>query len=147
MKGWSTLRHDIVRLGKVLRKDRVEQLLKSSKAPTASCHPHSPSKAEDGQWLAVYSGQLAEGPWVVITTCCVSAGLKDLVAGTVDSPWPSFSTEQLLAYDPDVIVTGAGMAESLRAMPGVREMRLWSKTDWWREEGYGLDGPGIGGCR
>ena len=52
------------------------------------------------------------------------AGLRDIVAGTVDSPWPRFSVESLLAYDPDIIVTARPeMADSMRSMPGIKDMR------------------------
>jgi iron complex transport system substrate-binding protein len=50
------------------------------------------------------------------------AGLHDLAAERYEG-WPAFDPEQVLAFDPDVLVTKRGMARELCAAPGLSALR------------------------
>lgn len=131
MEGWKTLSADIVTLGKVLlQPERSRTLLLTLQRRLEHAAAHIPTeKRKTAMYVGVYGDKLSGGTvGSSYHDMLRFGGLRDIVAGTVDFPWPSFSVEQLLAYDPDVIVTGggmsgSGMAESLRSMPGVRDMR------------------------
>lgn len=129
MLGWQTLSRDILKLGQVLRQpERAKQLAQQLQRRLQQTALHVPrEQRRSAMWLGVYGDKLSGGTLGSSYHDMLRfAGLRDIVAGSVDSPWPSFSVEEALAYDPDVIVTGGSsgsMAASLRAMPGLKEMR------------------------
>jgi iron complex transport system substrate-binding protein len=78
-------------------------------------------------YLAPISGQLFGGT--------VGTSYHDVLtaAGLIDAAqdrfrdWPQFSLEQVIAIDPEVIVTKRGMAHELRALPGFSSLRACTR--------------------
>jgi iron complex transport system substrate-binding protein len=58
----------------------------------------------------------------------VAAGLDDLAAGSYRN-WPQYTVEQLIALDPEVIVTLRGAAVGLRRLPGIGSLRAAQAAD------------------
>lgn len=58
----------------------------------------------------------------------VAAGLDDLAERSYRN-WPQYTVEQLIALDPEVIVTLRGAAAGLRRLPGVGSMRAARAAD------------------
>jgi iron complex transport system substrate-binding protein len=52
----------------------------------------------------------------------VAAGLIDAAAGRYKN-WPQYSAEQLMALDPELLVTKTGMGNALCAYPGLEHLR------------------------
>lgn len=50
------------------------------------------------------------------------AGLRDVAAEAGLQGWPEYRVEEVLALAPELIVTSSGMAQRLRAEPGLREV-------------------------
>ncbi|NEQ78527.1 MAG: ABC transporter substrate-binding protein, partial [Okeania sp. SIO2C9] len=152
MLGWDTLRNDIRNIGIVLQEqERAEQLLLQIKRRLEHAAIHVPAaERKTAMWLAVYGGKLAGGTVGSSRHHLLRfAGLRDIVAGTVDFGWPSYSVEEVLAYDPDYIVTGGGMsggsmAEDIRAMPGLNQLRAVRENNIiTMPKGTDDTGPGL----
>lgn len=59
----------------------------------------------------------------------VAAGLLDAAAGHFAEPWPRLSAEQVLALDPELIVTRTGGAALLRRLPGFARLAVVQRPD------------------
>ena len=55
-----------------------------------------------------------------------AAGLNDAAAAAYHG-WPQYRLEELIALDPDVIVTARGMGATLARLPGLSAMRALSQ--------------------
>lgn len=72
------------------------------------------------------------------------AGLDDAAAERF-SDFPEYSAEQVLALDPDLIVTRAGMANALCRHPGLRSLRACARQGAIIElDAFAIDDPGRG---
>jgi iron complex transport system substrate-binding protein len=58
----------------------------------------------------------------------IAAGLDDLAQSAYRN-WPQYTVEQLIALDPEVIVTLRGAAAGLRRLPGVGSLRAAQAAD------------------
>jgi iron complex transport system substrate-binding protein len=82
----------------------------------------APDARRRGMYLSVYGGHLfggAEG--TSYHDVIASAGLVDAASGYRD--WPEYSVEQILAIDPDVIVTHRGMRDRICEHAGLTGLR------------------------
>ena len=68
-----------------------------------------------------------------------AAGLHDVAAARFDG-WPTYTSEQLIALNPEVVVTTRGMERSLCRHPGLRHIRACQSGGLV----IGLDGTLIG---
>jgi iron complex transport system substrate-binding protein len=71
-----------------------------------------------------------------------AAGIMDVAAERYDG-WPRYTPEQLLALDPELIVTHHGMARSLCAHPGLDQLSACRKQRIVELDGALLGDPGL----
>jgi iron complex transport system substrate-binding protein len=124
MRGLVTLIPNIREIASAIghpeRGERFARSLLSEMGAVAADIP-APSRRR-GMYLSIYGARLFGGS--VGTTyhdVLVSAGLVDAAASYGD--WPQYSTEQVLALDPDIIVTNGGMRERICEHMGLRSLR------------------------
>ena len=80
-------------------------------------------------YLAAYAGHLMGGSrGTSYHDVITHAGLIDAAAEGGFHDWPQFRAEQVLALDPDVIVTKDGMAEAVCTAPGLEQLRACDKS-------------------
>lgn len=126
MTGWESLGANILTLGAVVGEpERARRYAASLRRRLEQAAIHVPgAERRTAMWLTpaggtVYGGTEGSSYHDVLRF----AGLIDVVAGEADSPWPDFSVEDVLGFDPDLVVTSAGGAEALRETPGVNDLR------------------------
>jgi iron complex transport system substrate-binding protein len=102
----------------------------------------SPSSRKSGIYLGIYGARLFGGSrGTSYDDVLVSAGLVDAAASYGD--WPQYSTEQVLALDPDVIVTNDGMRARICEHAGLAALRACASPQGIVEIENGLLGdPG-----
>ncbi len=95
-------------------------------------------------YLATYADRLFGG--TVGTSyhdILTAAGLDDAAAARYRD-WPQYAVEDLIALDPDLIVTASGDAAALRRLPGIAGMRACRNPDGIIEIERGLlDDAGL----
>jgi len=69
------------------------------------------------------------------------AGLRDVAAARFEG-WPEYTLEDVLALDPEVLVTKSDMQDTLCARPGLRQARACRSGDVVALDGALLDSPG-----
>lgn len=72
------------------------------------------------------------------------SGLKDAAAGKGFTPWPSYSPEQVLDINPEIIVTEYGHGQSIRSTPGFHRLRALSAEGSLIELPPGAETIGLG---
>jgi iron complex transport system substrate-binding protein len=96
-------------------------------------------------YVATYGGKLFGGTrdssyGDVLT----AAGLIDAAAAAGYRGWPQYGSEQLLALDPDLIVTKPGMPGEVCQIPGLDQLRPCRAPGGFAEiEAAVLDDPGL----
>jgi iron complex transport system substrate-binding protein len=74
----------------------------------------------------------------------VYAGLRDAAAGRFNG-FPDYSAEQVLAIDPELIVTRAGAGEAICRHAGLRELGACKRPGSIIEvDSFAIDDPGLG---
>jgi iron complex transport system substrate-binding protein len=82
-----------------------------------------PSRRRRGMYVSGYGGRLFGGTTgTSYHDVLVSAGLAD-AAAIAHRDWPEYTAEQLLALDPEVLVTNAGMGKILCGQAGLDRLR------------------------
>ena len=126
MTGWDSLGENVATLGAVVGEpERARRYAASLRRRLEQAAIHVPmAERRTAMWLtpaggAVYGGTEGSSFHDLLRF----AGLVDVVAGRADSPWPDFSAEDVLGFDPDLVVTSAGGAQALRDTPGVSDLR------------------------
>ena len=136
MLGWETLSENILTLGKVLNKSaEAEELLKRLQRRLQQVAAHLPvEQRQDAMWLSIIGGKIYGGTkGTSYHDVLRFAGLRDVVAGTVNYLiWPVFSVENVISYDPEVIVTSSReSADYLRSLPGLKECARCAAIGLW----------------
>jgi iron complex transport system substrate-binding protein len=129
MRGLTTLLHDIdviaTLLGDRARGQRfAAQLTRRMRAVAADIPPDRRRRA---LYVSALGGKLFGG--TVGTSyhdVLVHAGLRDVAAERFRD-WPHYDPEQLLALDPDLIVTPEGLSAGLCAVSGLERLRACKK--------------------
>lgn len=126
MTGWESLGANVLTLGAVVGEpERARRYAESLRRRLEQAAIHVPeAERRTAMWLTpaggtVYGGTVGSSFHDLLRF----AGLVDVVAGEADSPWPDFSAEDVLGFDPDLVVTSAGGAQALRETPGVSGLR------------------------
>jgi ABC-type Fe3+-hydroxamate transport system substrate-binding protein len=96
-------------------------------------------------YLSVYGNTLMGGTaGTTYYDVLTHAGLIDRAAEAYRN-WPHYRPEQVLALDPDIIVTRSGMAETLCGQPGLTRLRACQAPGFVIEvDAFALDDPGAG---
>jgi iron complex transport system substrate-binding protein len=75
-------------------------------------------------YLAVIAGHIIGGSrGTSYHDVLTNAGLIDAAATAGYNDWPAYRAEQVVAIDPDVVVTKDGMAEAVCSHPGLEQLR------------------------
>lgn len=82
-----------------------------------------PSRRRRGMYLSGYGGRLFGGTvGTSFHDVLTAAGLVDAAAAT-HRDWPAYTPEEVLALDPEVLVTNTGMREALCGQAGLDRLR------------------------
>ena len=107
---------------------------------------HIPREARrSGLYLAIHGSQLFGGTrGTSYHDVLTFGGLQD-VAAVDHQGWPTFAPEQLLAYDPELIVTQLGMGSALCQRSELGRLRACAQPEGVIElDGRLLSDPGFG---
>ena len=101
-----------------------------------------------GIYLAVIAGHIIGGSQgTSYHDVLTHAGLVDAAAQAGYHDWPQFRAEQVVALDPDVVVTKDGMTEAICTQPGLERLRACQRAGGARvltlPEAI-LEDPGVG---
>jgi iron complex transport system substrate-binding protein len=78
-------------------------------------------------YLAVYAGHIMGGSrGTSYHDVITHAGLVDAAAEAGYGDWPQYRAEQVVALDPDLIVTKEGMSQAVCTQPGLERLRACS---------------------
>jgi iron complex transport system substrate-binding protein len=128
-------------LGASERGERYATGLRRRMAAVAATLP--PERRRRAVYVSVYGEALSGGT--------VGSSYHDVLtaAGLVDAAaqryrgWPQYRIEELIALDPQVIVTARGMGDRLRRLPGLEVLAALRRADGIIElDGALLDDPG-----
>ena len=147
MRGKSSLIATIRRLGALLgRSERAELLAgRIERSLEAIAADIPPSERRAAVYVSAYGGKLFGGT--------IGTGYHDILvyAGLIDrakerfAEWPEYSPEDLLALDPELLVTRQDMAAQLCSFPGLERLRACQIAGSIIElENFALDDPGLG---
>jgi ABC-type Fe3+-hydroxamate transport system substrate-binding protein len=136
MLGMRTLLPNIRSLSAVLgapeRGETMATALERRMARVACGVPESERRS--GMYLNVYDTQLSGGTigasyYDVLSAAGLIDVAADFIAERTDfrRSWPRYRTEDILAIDPDVIVTATGKTAALRAVPGLENLRALTR--------------------
>lgn len=133
MRGLRTLLDDIRDIGAVLAvPERGRALAAALHRRMVQVAAHIPlAERRRGIYLNTLGGQLIGGTAGSSFHDVISAaGLIDIAAETGSfSPWPQYTVEQVIALDPEVIVTATGKGAALRERPGLANLRALRDPD------------------
>ena len=144
MRGMSTLVPDVHEVAALLghpeRGDRFARALQEDMDAVAAGVPAE--GRERALYLGTYGGKMFGGAQgTSYHDVLVGAGFADAASAYRD--WPEYSSEQVLAIDPDVIVTDLGMRRSLCEHAGLGTLRACAAEGGVLEMDDGLLGtPG-----
>ncbi len=97
-----------------------------------------------GMYVTIYSGQLFGGTiGSTYHEVLTYAGVNDAAAERYRG-WPQYSHEQLLAIDPEILVTRNGMRSALCTRAGLETLRACRRGAVYEVDGALLDAPGPG---
>lgn len=125
MRGSATLLPNIVSVATLLgRREAGESLARRFSGRMHSLARHVPEAARPaGLYLAIHGDQFYGGTaGTSYHDVLTAAGIRDVAAARYRD-WPRYTPEALLELDPELIVTGAGMARALCAHSGLRALR------------------------
>ena len=128
MHGLSTLLPNIRVIGRLIgAEERADELAATfQRRIDVVAHDVAPAQRRRALYLSAYGKQLFGGArGTSYHDVLVHAGLVD-VAGERYEGWPALDAEQVLALDPDVLVTKRGMARALCGAPGLGALRACS---------------------
>ncbi|MEM9487882.1 MAG: ABC transporter substrate-binding protein [Myxococcota bacterium] len=147
MRGVVTYLAALRRLGALLgRPDRAEILARRYRRSLAAVAADVPAEGrKQALYLSAYGNKLFGGTrGTNYHDILTYAGLRDRAADHYED-WPSYSAEQLLALDPELIVTRVGQAGPLCELPGLARLRACQRAGAIIElESFALDDPGPG---
>ena len=123
LDGWATCQRVTRDLGRLLGADaRAEALLDRCRRRLAAVAAR-PAPGLRGMYVGLIQDRLFGGTdGTAYHDVLTGAGLVDAAAERFTG-WPQYSIEDILALDPDVIVTDAGQGEMLRRLPGAQRLR------------------------
>ena len=146
MRGLATLWPTIERIGALCgRHERARRLAWRWRQTLAALAASGPAARRRALYLSPYGSKLFGGTR--------GTGYHDLLhhGGLIDaaadrfSDFPEYSVEQILALDPDVIVTRSGTGAILCRMPGLGTLRACETPDAIIElPEFSIDDPGLG---
>ena len=125
MGGVSSLLPTIAVIGKLIGKDAGARVLgaRFDQGMRAIAADVPPARKPRGLYVSAYGKQLYGGALgTSYHDVLEAAGVIDVAAERYRG-WPTFDAEQVLALDPDVLVTKQGMAATLCAFPGLGQLR------------------------
>jgi len=125
MHGVSSLLSSIEVIGKLLgRPERAQALARSFDERMRAVAADVPAaRRPRGLYLSAYGKQLYGGSLgTSYHDVLEAAGVIDVAAERYRG-WPTFDAEQVLALDPDVLITKQNMAGPLCAFPGLDQLR------------------------
>lgn len=145
MRGVSSLADNIVAIGKLVgAPERGEALLKAfTRRIERIASGLPPSARKRGMYLSVYGGHLYGGTrGTSYGDVLRYAGIED-VAASAYANWPEYTSERVLALDPELLVTNEGMGAMLCSHPGLSRLKACS-AGWVVEMDPDLLGdPGL----
>lgn len=119
MRGLATYAGDLAHIGDLLGRGDEARLLGQRLSERLARIADPTAARPRALYVAAFSGTLFGGTTgTSYHDVLVAAGCTD-VAATAYAGWPQYSVEQLITLNPDLIITKRGMAESLRALPGM----------------------------
>lgn len=122
--GWSGFVRTARDLGALLgAPERAERVIAAGEARFAALAARPPARRLTAAYAGVHDRRIyggAEG--TSYHDVIVRAGLVDATTGR-HRGWPEYTVEDLLALDPDLIVTNQGQAEDLRRLPAADRLR------------------------
>jgi len=126
MRGWSDLRDNLREVGQLLgqetRAAEVERDLRRRLHAIAG--NIAPESKRSGMYLSIYAGRLFGGTiGSSFHDMLTFAGVIDAAAAAGYKDWPQYDIEELLALNPELIVTRTGMTAELRAIAGLERVR------------------------
>lgn len=147
MRGVSSLVTAMRRLGALMgRHERAEQLAGRYQRSLTSLAADLPDGRRRGaMYLGAYGDKLFGGARdTAYHDIIVYGGLHDAAADRFEG-FPDYSAEQVLAIDPDVIVTQVAMGDLICHHPGLSELRACKRRGSILEvDGFTLNDPGLG---
>jgi iron complex transport system substrate-binding protein len=146
LRGAATLPDDARRVaGFCGAPERAEPWIRTWQRRAQAIARHlSEEQRRRGMYLALYAGRLFGGTrGSSFHDVLMYAGLRDVAARAYEG-WPQYADEQVLALDPDVIVTRRGMARALCGRPAMAALRACRDGDVIEIDGAILDQPGPG---
>ena len=147
MLGAETFIENIRTLGQVLRvAARGEHLARSFRRRLERVNMVTPGgEAKGSLYIGNMGGSLIGGTkGSSYHDLLIYSGLKDLAADQGFTPWPSYTPEQVMAMNPEVIVTEYGKGASLRGIPGFHELKAFSDSGSLVELPPGAETIGFG---
>lgn len=147
MRGVDTFTRNVLAVGWLVgRLPAAQELERRFRERLAAVARHLPPAAQrSGLYLGIHGSQLFGGTrGTSYHDVLRFAGLRD-VAASDQQGWPTFAPEQLLAYDPELIVTQLGMASALCQRSELGRLRACAQRDGVIElDGRLLSDPGLG---
>ena len=147
MRGVSSLLTAMRRVGALMgRASRAEQLARRYERSLTSLAADIPeNRRPRAIYLGAYGDKLFGGAGgTAYHDILIYGGLRDAAAERFDG-FPDYSPEQVLAIDPDVIVTHTGAGNLLCHHAGLRELRACQRAGAIIEvDGFTLNDPGLG---
>ncbi|MBA3686813.1 MAG: ABC transporter substrate-binding protein [Planctomycetes bacterium] len=144
-RGLRTLADTIRRLAGALdAAPRGERLVDALVARVCALTPPGDAPRPRALYLAAIADRLFGGTvGTAYHDILATAGLDDAAAGRFRD-WPQYAVEDVLALDPDLIVTATGGADALRRLPGIADLRACATPGGIVEVDPGLlDDPGL----
>ncbi len=147
MRGVETFRRNLLAVGWLVgRVDAARELERQLRERLTAIARHLPPEARrSGMYLGIHGSQLFGGTrGTSYHDVLRFAGLLD-VAAREHQGWPTFAPEQLLALDPELIVTQLGMGSALCQRSELGRLRACSAPSGVIElDGRLLSDPGFG---
>lgn len=146
LRGASTIPDDARRVAAFCgAPERAEPWIRAWERRLRSIARHIPSeRRKSAAYLALYAGRIFGGTrGSSFHDVLTYAGLRDVAAARFEG-WPQYADEQVLALDPDVIVTRRGMGRALCARASMATLRACREHRVLEIDGALLDDPGPG---
>jgi iron complex transport system substrate-binding protein len=146
LEGLRSLPDDVRRIARICGAPELgERYLEALERRLSAIARHIPERdRRSAIYVTIYAGALFGGTDPSsYHDVLVRAGLYDAAADRYDG-WPQYSTEQLLALDPELIVTRPDMRRAICGRESLGRLRACREGDVYEIDGALLDSPGPG---